>query len=497
MRMTLEKLEGVAPARAGTGMARSLLSVPSETMQKEPLFAIPTCRLRDVGDTVRAYDRHFTENGHSLRMTVFDDSGTLLHRRYFSRLAQQKTKNELFYVGPAEKAALREHLESKLGDSSLLPFVTELFRPSYGGNRNYTLLYSLGSYLVSADDDMRPYALVEDDGSDFGRDEICRGKVVRASEAPRERHASDILGAFLDVLGKPASRVPEGYARGDFLVDTATDLETNTTREFARDNRLLLREGDVDGGAVVKMAQTFRSGTNDIDAVDFIELFLRDDEQTSLDTLGDIYVLTRFRPVITNKNWRMDCGVAAYDNVDGLPPFFPTRLRFEDYIYRLWIQQPGISAAHVPAAQNHTRSIYLRNPPASEILNEEVANLLKRKIRASITELGQLGVAFEYDGELDAEDAEIILDKMHHLMDRVLRASEQTRNVRRRDELLRFSATLDSAFYGFDHDAFTHVLGLMLKSTVRRIKGSLALWPLLLEICDPNGRRDLPQTRLD
>jgi len=124
-------------------------------MQKEPIFAIPTCRLRDVAETVQAYDRHFADNGHSLRMTVFDDSGALLHRRYFSRLAQQKTKNELLYVGPAEKTALREHLESKLGESSLTPLVAELFRPSYGGNRNYTLLYSLGSYLVSADDDMR------------------------------------------------------------------------------------------------------------------------------------------------------------------------------------------------------------------------------------------------------------------------------------------------------------------------------------------------------
>jgi hypothetical protein len=46
-------------------------------------------------------------------------------------------------------------------------------------------------------------------------------------------------------------------------------------------------------------------------------------------------------------------------------------LRFEDYIYRLWIQQEGIVAAHVDAAQNHIKSNYMRNPPAAEILNEE------------------------------------------------------------------------------------------------------------------------------
>ena len=60
----------------------------------------------------------------------------------------------------------------------------------------------------------------------------------------------------------------------------------------------------------------------------------------------------------------MDCGVAGYDNTFGLPPFFPTRLRFEDYIYRLWIQQEGIAAAHVDAAQNHIKNNYMRNPPA-------------------------------------------------------------------------------------------------------------------------------------
>ena len=80
----------------------------------------------------------------------------------------------------------------------------------------------------------------------------------------------------------------------------------------------------------------------------------------------------------------MDCGVAGYDNTFGLPPSFPTRLRFEDYIYRLWVQQDGIAAAHVDAAQNHTKSNYMRNPPAAEIFNEEVSNLLKRKIKATV-----------------------------------------------------------------------------------------------------------------
>ena len=62
------------------------------------------------------------------------------------------------------------------------------------------------------------------------------------------------------------------------------------------------------------MAQTFRSGTNDIDALDYVDMFLADEQQTSLDQLNDSYVLVNFRPALTKKNWRMDCGVAGYDN---------------------------------------------------------------------------------------------------------------------------------------------------------------------------------------
>ena len=41
---------------------------------KEVFFVIPTNRLRDVGETVEAYDEHFWRNGHSPQIIVFDDS---------------------------------------------------------------------------------------------------------------------------------------------------------------------------------------------------------------------------------------------------------------------------------------------------------------------------------------------------------------------------------------------------------------------------------------
>src|ERR1039457_5517165 len=108
----------------------------------------------------------------------------------------------------------------------------------------------------------------------------------------------------------------------------------------------------------------------------------------------------------------MDCGVAAYDNTFGLPPFFPTPLRFEDYIFRLWVQQDGVAAAHVAAAQAHANSSYMRKSPAAEIFNEELSNLLKRKIKPTVTRLDDLPIAFDYDGEVTAEDADQILVKI-------------------------------------------------------------------------------------
>jgi hypothetical protein len=109
---------------------------------------------------------------------------------------------------------------------------------------------------------------------------------------------------------------------------------------------------------------------------------------------------------------------------DHLPPFFPTRLRFEDYIYRLWVQQQGIVATHVDAGQNHTKSNYMRNPPAAEIFNEELANLLKRRIKATITRQEDLSIAFDYEGEVTAQDAQEILDKITALYRLAVEAAE-------------------------------------------------------------------------
>ena len=464
---------------------------------KDLFFVIPTYRLRDVGETVEHYDEHFWRNGHTVNMIVFDDSSPVNQEKYYPLLEQTKTHNDLYYVGPREKEQFLAYLNGRLRDKRLEGLVKNLFRPSYGGNRNFTLMYTIGGLMVSADDDMRPYTLMEHSPESLNPDEVCRGRLHKVGRNGYGRKSFDILTSFLDVLGKTAGEVPENYERGELLVDTSMDLETNATQGLARENSLLLQRGPLPDDAVVKMAQTFRSGTNDIDAIDYVEMFLDDEGQTNPDDLNDVYVLVNFRPVVTKRNWRMDCGVAGYDNTFGLPPFFPTRLRFEDYIYRLWVQQDGIAAAHVDAAQNHTKSNYMRNPPAAEIFNEEVSNLLKRKIHSTVTRLDDLSIAFDYEGEVTAQDAQEVLDKIARLYGRAVEAAEAASSPARAEALRLFAANLQRTFYGFEPDFFQQNLLRIVDDVVSVIKGSIELWPTLVEICYfQKGRKGLPQVRV-
>lgn len=104
--------------------------------ESDVYFVIPTYRLRDVGETVELYDEHFWRNGHSPTIVIFDDSSPAAREKYYPSLEQTRTHSELFYVGPAEKEQFVGYLSRRLRDKRLDGLVKNLFRPSYGGNRN-------------------------------------------------------------------------------------------------------------------------------------------------------------------------------------------------------------------------------------------------------------------------------------------------------------------------------------------------------------------------
>ncbi|MBV8814311.1 MAG: hypothetical protein JO271_07465 [Verrucomicrobia bacterium] len=465
----------------------------------DTVFAIPTYRLRDVPETIEAYDEHFWTNGHSVKMIVFDDSSLANHEKYFPQLEKTRTVNDLYYVGPREKEQFLKFLNKKLRDQKLESLVRTLFRPSYGGNRNFSLIYTLGSLLVSADDDMRPYGLVENSPESLRPDEVSRGHLKKNGENGYIAKSFDLLTSFKDVLGKKVSDVPDNFESGNLLIDTSMDLETNVTKEFTAENSLLLERGSVSRNAIVKIAQSFRTGTNDIDALDYLEMYLHDEQQQHRDlhVLNAVYVLENFRPVVTNKNWRIDCGVAGYDNRLGLPPFFPTRLRFEDYIYRLWIQQDGIVTAHTDAVQTHVKNNYMRNPLAMDVFNEEICTLLKKKIRASLDGVDDLSIRFDYEGEVSLKDSEDILESVNAVHTRVLKAAAHTKIPERKEALLLFAETLSRSFYGFEPDFFQQNVSRIVDDVVSQIHASLEIWPTLVEICYfHKDKREFPQIKV-
>jgi hypothetical protein len=185
------------------------------TSDADLAFVIPTYRLRDVGETVELYDENFWRNGHASGITVFDDSNPGLHEKYYPLLEETKTFNDLYYVGPREKEEFLRFLSRRLKDRKLDLIVRNLFRPSYGGNRNFTLIYTLGQLVVSSDDDMRPYALVEDSPESLGDGEVCRGRLAKVGENGFTRRSFDILSSFREVLGKPAGELPPNYEHGN------------------------------------------------------------------------------------------------------------------------------------------------------------------------------------------------------------------------------------------------------------------------------------------
>jgi hypothetical protein len=462
----------------------------------QPTFVIPTYRLKEVRDTVMAYDENFRKNGHRIKMTVFDDSPVSMHEKYISELKSLKTYCPLHYVGPYEKELFIKKIIDRIKDKKLSSIVKNLFRPSYGGNRNVALIYTLGELVISADDDMRPHALIANGSPSLTEREISRGYLMKKTSTEYHRVEFDIVRSFSDCLARKVKDLPENFVIGDHIIDSAMELETNTSKGLTRENHLIIKEGGVDPDAEVKIVQTFRSGTNDLDALDFLEMFLMDSSQHSIDDINDQYVLGNFRPAVTLKNWRFDCGVSGLDNRVGLPPYFPTRLRFEDYIYRLWLMRGDVISAHIDCAQHHMKSNYMRSPLAADIFNEQLCGFLKNKIKDSVGRIHDYGIEFGFDGAITGAEVSAILERILEFKSKVDDAIRQAADGDRKKSLQEFAGNLAQAFYGYDADFFEQNISRILDDVISQIKGGLELWQTLVEIAMLMSKRgELPLTK--
>ncbi len=99
---------------------------------------------------------------------------------------------------------------------------------------------------------------------------------------------------------------------------------------------------------------------------------------------------------------------------------------------------------------------------------------------------------------MDAQDAQVrFWKKSRRYIARALKAAERAGTPERAESLRLFAANLHKAFYGFETDFFQQNLLRIVDDVISVIKGSIELWPTLVEICYfQKGRRGLPQIKV-
>jgi len=235
------------------------------------VFTIPTYRPQEVAETVARYSESFGNYGYSVPIVVFDDSkGEESRKKELNSFSHAEIdySGKVWYVGELEKKRFLSRLETKTKIKPTL--LKKIFKPSYGGNRNFTLAYTIGNLFVSSDDDMHPVALFEP-RKGLDEDEIAKGRYVH-KEGRYRTTPDNILVGFLEVLGKTVDEVPDTYLRGNLVQDSSAELLTNNTKPDAltSSNKLTLMRGQVSPKAIVKLAQTFRTGSSDVDTKDYV-----------------------------------------------------------------------------------------------------------------------------------------------------------------------------------------------------------------------------------
>jgi hypothetical protein len=114
-----------------------------------------------------------------------------------------------------------------------------------------------------------------------------------------------------------------------------------------------------------------------------------------------------------------------------------------------------------------------------------------------LRKIGDLGIEFGYEGEVTIEDAAEILDRIQALHQRVRVAADESEEPERKMGIEFFADSLQKAFYGFDSDFFQQNVTRMVDDVISQFKGSLDLWPTLIEICYyAKSKRAFPQVRV-
>ena len=97
--------------------------------------------------------------------------------------------------------------------------------------------------------------------------------------------------------------------------------------------------------------------------------------------------------------------------------------------------------------------------------------------------MDQLSIMFDYEGEVSLADSEEILTRISDLHRKVVDGQKSSSSLERQEVLRGFAANLERAFYGFEPDFFQQNLIRIVDDVISQFKGSLEIWPTLVEIC--------------
>ena len=454
-------------------------------------LAIPTYRSRDIAKTVSVYAQNFAHFGHQVPIVVFDDSSTQDARVSEGSLrvvAKSFPGQRIFYVGPHEKRGAMDKLERRFSDANGV--VSRLFRPSYGGNRNWVLAYTMGSQFVSVDDDMRPYGLfVNGESAESGV--VSQGTFLFESEMGGVQEVQqDVMSGYKRLLGTRVDSYGSTIRKGRDVEDSSTDHLNRTVGGLEQSVVRLVDEGNVNGSALIQVVQSHLTGDADIDSADLVELFL----QTGVDDIlsGKLpkkFALSAHAEAITSDNRRMTGAVLGYDNRQGAIYFLPTDLRCEDFVWRMYLaSRNDVANAYTGQVQTHTRSLSVRNSIARDWYNELVANLMKEKLLAAMNVAGKNTMTF-HDGVVvsagEARGIEDVVRKVH------ADATKKATTGASGDvgSYLAFAGELDSILGDDigDSERFPSRLTTMLQREIRLFNDVAEIWPSVLEFTHDVG----------
>ncbi|MCD4759320.1 hypothetical protein K8R33_00345 [archaeon] len=458
-------------------------------------LAIPTYRSGEIAQTVSRYAHNFSRYNHRVPIFVFDDSdrrGARISEGSLRVAAKRFPGQEVRYVGPHEKAKFLHKLGQKLGPEHE-DTIRRIFRPSYGGNRNFVLAYTLGNHFISVDDDMTPKGIFTGKSVSYSEKVISQGRFLLERDIGAFPLVDqDIVGGYRKFLGTKVGDHLGKVIMGGKIKDPNIDNLGFTTGDL-ESSVLMALPGEIREDATIKIVQSHLTGDADVDSADLVKIFMKTGVGEILSGhLPKKHVLDACSEAVVSCNNRLTGAILGYDNSNGGIYFLPTTFRCEDFIWRMHLESmPAVASAYTAQAQTHSRSVSVRNSVVADWYNELTAQVIKELMRESVSRTGTHSMEFDSPREVSIEVAEEIESLLRKKRDQAITKSmDATENA---PNFLRFAGELDSILNDDieSPEKFASGLSEVIREEFTWFNRTSAIWPKVLE-SSYEMRRDLP-----